>query len=60
MKKKVKQNHILKLRGNITRNWYKKYYNIDISDDTFYDLIIDSTNKIPEEIVEIILREIDK
>jgi len=34
---------------------YKKYYNIDIEDVSIYDLVIDSSQKTPEEIVAIIL-----
>ena len=36
---------------------YKKYYNIDISDISIYDLVIDSSNKTPDEIVDIILKK---
>jgi predicted cytidylate kinase len=38
---------------------YKKFYGIDIFDKSIYDLIIDSSNKTPEEIVEIILKEME-
>jgi predicted cytidylate kinase len=31
---------------------YKKYYDIDLDDTSIYDLVIDSSNKTPEEIVE--------
>jgi len=37
---------------------YKKYYNIDIKDTSIYDIIIDSSFKKPEEIIEIILKKI--
>jgi predicted cytidylate kinase len=37
---------------------YKKYYNIDTSDTSIYDLIIDTSDKTPEEIVEIIVEKI--
>lgn len=37
---------------------YKKYYNIDIKDTSIYDLIIDSSFKKPEEIIDIILKKI--
>jgi len=37
---------------------YKKYYDIDVSDLSIYDLIIDSSDKSPEEIVEIVLKNI--
>ena len=39
---------------------YKNYYNIDINDTSIYDLSIDSANKPPEEIVDMILQEIEK
>jgi len=34
---------------------YKRYYNIDLKDTTIYDLVIDSSEKTPEEIVEEII-----
>ncbi len=37
---------------------YKKYYNIDIKDTSIYDLIIDSSNKNPNELIDIIIQEI--
>ena len=33
---------------------YKQYYGIDVHDTSIYDLIIDTSEKTPEEIVEII------
>ena len=41
-------------------NRYKNYYNINLKDTSIYDLVIDSTDKTPEEIVEIILGKIDR
>jgi len=41
-------------------NRYKNYYNIDLKDTSIYDLVIDSTDKTPEEIVEIILEKINR
>jgi cytidylate kinase len=38
---------------------YKKYYDIDIDDISIYDLVIDSVNKTPEEIVNIILEKLE-
>jgi predicted cytidylate kinase len=35
---------------------YKKYYGIDVSDTSIYDVIIDAGDKTPEQIMEIILR----
>jgi predicted cytidylate kinase len=39
---------------------YKKYYNIDLQDKSIYDLVIDSGDKTPEEIVDIILEKLVK
>lgn len=38
---------------------YKKYYNIDLKDISIYDLVIDSKEKTPEEIVDLIIKEIN-
>lgn len=38
---------------------YRKYYDIDITDDSIYDLVIDSADKTPDEIVDIIINKID-
>ncbi len=35
---------------------YKEYYHIDIEDNSNFDLIIDSSDKTPEEIADIIIR----
>jgi predicted cytidylate kinase len=37
---------------------YKKYYNIDLTDTTIYDVVIDSSDKTPKEIVDIIVNNI--
>ena len=37
---------------------YKKYYDIDLKDTSIYDLVIDTKNLTPDEIVEIILEKI--
>lgn len=39
---------------------YKKYYNIDIKDTSIYDVIIDTGDKNPEQIMEIILSHLGK
>jgi len=39
---------------------YKNYYGIDVSDFSIYDLVIDSSDKTPLEIVEIILQDFNK
>jgi predicted cytidylate kinase len=39
---------------------YKIYYDIDLNDTSIYDLIVDSSDKSPDEIVKIIVKEIEK
>ena len=39
---------------------YKNYYNIDLKDKSIYDIVIDSKDKTPEEIVDIIVKKIYK
>jgi len=39
---------------------YKKHYDIDIRDTTVYDLIVDTTDIPPEEVVNIILARIEE
>jgi predicted cytidylate kinase len=38
---------------------YKNYYDIDIKDNSIYDIVIDSSDKTPDEIVEIIIKKIN-
>lgn len=38
---------------------YKKYYDIDLKDFSIYDLVIDSSDKNPEEIADIIVKKIN-
>jgi len=40
-------------------NRYKNYYNIDLKNTSIYDLVIDSSDKTPEEIVALILGKIE-
>jgi cytidylate kinase len=54
--KKRKQEIVDREKSEATR--YKKYYDIDVCDSSIYDLVIDSSDKTPEEIVEIIFKEI--
>jgi cytidylate kinase len=54
--KKRKNEIIERERSESTR--YKKYYDIDIDDISIYDLIVDSTDKTPEEIVNLIIEKI--
>ena len=39
---------------------YKKYYGIDVRNTSIYDIIIDVSNKTPEEIVEIIIEHLEE
>ena len=39
---------------------YKKYYGIDLNDRSIYDIVIDSGEKMPEEIVDLILEKLDR
>jgi predicted cytidylate kinase len=53
-----KQEIIARERSEATR--YKKYYNIDLNDTSIYDLVIDSSDKTPEEIIDIIIKKIER
>jgi len=55
----TRKKEILK-RENSEATRYKKYYDIDIGETSIYDLVIDSSDKTPEKIVEIIIKEIKK
>ena len=37
---------------------YKKYYNINLKDHSIYNLVIDASNKTPDEITDIIMKKI--
>lgn len=47
-------------RERSENNRYKKYYNIDLKDTSIYDIIIDSGDKSPEEILNLIIQKLDK
>lgn len=53
---KRKKEIIKREKSEISR--YKKYYGIDLKDTSIYDVVIDSGDKTPEEIVYIILEKI--
>jgi len=55
---KRKQEIIARERSEATR--YKNYYNINLNDTSIYNLVIDSSDKTPEEIVDIIIKKIEK
>lgn len=56
---KDRKKEIIKRERSETKR-YKKYYNIDLQDKSIYDLVIDSGDKTPEEIVDIILEKLVK
>ncbi|RLI65668.1 MAG: cytidylate kinase [Candidatus Asgardarchaeum californiense] len=56
--KKRKQEILSREKSEFTR--YKNYYNINLKDTSIYDVIIDSSNKSPKEIVDIIIEKIEK
>lgn len=39
---------------------YKTYYDIDLKDTSIYEIVIDSGDKTPEEIVDIIIKKLDR
>jgi predicted cytidylate kinase len=39
---------------------YKNYYDIDLKDNSIYDIVIDSRDKTPEEIIDIILDKLNQ
>ncbi|HDM66885.1 MAG TPA: cytidylate kinase [Thermoplasmatales archaeon] len=45
-------------RERSERKRYLNYYGFDIRDTSIYDLVIDSTNKKPDEIIEIIIQHL--
>lgn len=50
----------LKNRQALETKRYKKLYDIDLYDMNNYDFVVDSSNKTPEELVEIIMTEYNK
>ncbi len=55
---KRKKEILTREKSEATR--YKKYYGIDVHDTSIYDIVIDASNKTPEEIMEIILEHLDE
>ena len=55
---KRKQEMLNRERSEALR--YRNYYNIDLKDITIYDLVIDSTEKTPDEIIDIIIQKINR
>lgn len=56
--KKREKEIVTREKSEATR--YKKYYNIDLKDKSIYDVVIDSGNKTPEEIADIIIKKIKR
>lgn len=54
--KKRKKEILERERSEFAR--YKKYYNISLDDTSIYDLVVNSTDKTPDEIVNIILEKL--
>jgi len=55
---KRKKEMLTREKSEATR--YKNYYNIDLKDKSIYDIVIDSGDKTPEEIVDIVVKKIEK
>ena len=55
---KIKKEILEREKSEVLR--YKNYYNIDLKDTSIYDLVIDSGDKTPEEIVDIIIEKLDR
>ena len=53
-----RKNEMLK-REKSEMKRYKHYYDIDLKDKTIYDLVIDTSDKSPDEIAEIIVKKIN-
>lgn len=54
--KEIKEMNKSRLKDNLDR--YKHYYKIDLLKKSNYDLIIDTTNLTPEQIVDMIIKRI--
>ncbi len=54
---KRKKELVERERSESTR--YKKYYNIDLDDTSIYDLVVDSADKTPDDIVNLILEKLE-
>ena len=54
--KKRKQEILRREKSEATR--YKKYYDINLKDDSIYDIVVDSASKTPDEIVDLIVKRL--
>jgi len=55
---KTREKEIIK-REKSEQTRYKNYYNIDLNDTSIYDLVVDSKNLSPDEIVDLIIKKIN-
>ena len=55
---KRKQEILVREKSEATR--YSNYYGIDLKDTSIYDIVIDSSDKTPEEIVALIIRKVER
>jgi len=51
---------MLEQRADIDKERYMKYYGIDYTDESNYDLVVDSTNITADEVVDRIMTEVEK
>ena len=56
--KQVAQREIIE-RARLERGRYKALYGIDVEDRSVYDLVIDSTDKTPDAIVELVWSQVE-
>ena len=56
--KKRKQEILIREKSEAIR--YKNYYNINLNDMSIYNIVIDSSSKSPEKIVDIIIQRINE
>lgn len=50
----------LRRRKKSERMRYLKYYNVDLTDNSNFDLVIDTSNKTPKQVLDLILKKINK
>jgi len=46
-------------RENCEARRYKQYYGIDINDKSVYDLVVDSSHRTPEQVVDLIMKKLE-
>jgi cytidylate kinase len=50
----------MKKREASEKKRYKEYYSLDYTDKKIYDLVIDTTKKTPEQVIEEIIKFVKK